>query len=546
VIAVTPEYASSRAEQAVPADDGYRRATHLLWYRAVVAALLLIISIYFYFQPLPFLQRTVLLSVAVAFVLFVPLQWLMLRSSLALPVQLGIYFLADLLLVSGLVFSTGGVASPFAFVYGLIIVAAGTQATALLILSTSIAACGSYLFTVYLHFWLLARQAPLPVDTLAILLQTSAFLLVGGVIAAIARRQEMLQESRKQAIRQHANLQELHGQMIDTMQEGMLVLDQKLVIRESNLAAQQMLAGDHRLQGKLLTEFIMLPARLKRYFLRPRQFSCKCEYEKDGQTCMLTAVPMRHGNDLSVWLLSIVDVTELRKLEHELAAQDKLAALGRMTAILAHEIRNPLQTIGQAVELIPRGGEPQEQEMCSIVLQEVQRLDRLLSDMLDYTQPLRPSPRDSNISDLMEHAIRQVDIQGVMGIRWHSDFPALRLDADHFRLLLDNLLRNAVRASPRPGSVSLGLLSDGMQGWRLEVTDKGSGVPANIQPHLFEPFVSGQPEGCGLGLATVWQVCQSNNWRIEFSSSGKGTRFVVTAQAVPGVESKQPQNLAEA
>ncbi len=545
-VAAIPARTDTMTVQSHPIGDMHRRATHLLWYRTLIAVLLLGIAAYFYFQPLPPLQRLVMLAVALAFVLFAGLQWLLLRTALPMSLQLGFHFLTDLLLASGLVFATGGSESPFAFVYALIIVAAGTQATALLVLSISVAACAFYLCAVYAYLWLLAENVS-PQETLSILLQVSALLLVGGVMAAAAARQERLQQDRRHAIRQHAHLEELHGQMINTMQEGVLVLGQGLVVEESNLAADLMMTGgEGSLQGRRLPELMELPAKLKQHFAKPRQFNCACEYRQGDQTYMLNVVCLRRGEDVSSWLLSIVDISELRRLEQGLAAQDKLASLGRVAAMLAHEIRNPLQTIGQAIELMPAGNKPHEQEMRSIVLEETQRLNRLLSDMLDYTRPLKPNPQPYEMAGLIKGAVRQVEMQGNYGIRWQSDCPLLRLDADHFRLLLDNLLRNAVRASPAPASVDLKLQPDGKQAWRLEITDAGGGIPEDIQQHPFEPFVTSKSGGWGLGLATVWQVCQVNGWRIEFDSNSQGTCFVVRGRNEEAPASGYGQDVAEA
>jgi len=544
-VAAIPEHTDTMTVPSHPVGDVHRRATQLLWYRTMIAVLLLGIAAYYYFQPLPPLQRSVMLAVALAFVLFSGLQWLLLRTALPMALQLGFHFLTDLLLASGLVFATGGSESPFAFVYALIIVAAGTQATALLVLSISVAACAFYLCAAYAYLWLLAASIP-PPDTPGILLQVSALLLVGGVMAAAAARQDRLQQDRRHAIRRHARLEELHGQVINTMQEGVLVLNHDLVVEEINLAADLMITGGGgSLQGRRLPELMDFPAKLKRHFAEPRQFSCICEYRRGGQTYMLNAVSLHRGEDVPSWLLSIVDISELRRLEQDLATQDKLASLGRVAAMLAHEIRNPLQTIGQAMELMPDGNKPHEQEMRSIVLEETQRLNRLLSDMLDYTRPLKPNPQPCEMAGIIGGAVRQVEMQGDYGIHWQSNCPLLLLDADHFRLLLDNLLRNAVRASPAPASVDLKLQPDGKQAWRLEITDAGGGIPEDIRKNLFEPFVASKPGGWGLGLATVWQVCQVNGWRIEFESNAQGTRFVVRGRNEEAPASDCWQDVAE-
>jgi len=202
--------------------------------------------------------------------------------------------------------------------------------------------------------------------------------------------------------------------------------------------------------------------------------------------------------------------------------------------MLAHELRNPLQTIGQAVELLT-AQKKQNENLKGIIGDEIRRLNRLVTDMLTYTTPLKPAPEQVRPSDLLETAVLQVDIDGRQGVHWQTDIKELALDPGHFRLVLDNLLRNALEASSEPGTVQVDLKrgSEHPERWLLTVSDRGSGVDEAVRQRLFEPFARGRPGGTGLGLATVWQVCRANGWTVDVDSGPDGTRFRVSGDIRP-------------
>ena len=159
--------------------------------------------------------------------------------------QLLIQFGLDLLLISVLVVITGGIQSPFVFLFGLLIVAAGTQSHVMVVLLTTIFACISYLVSIY-GFSIWHQIEITPAATLHILLQVSALFLVGGAMAAIARRHASLQQESHQVVRQHRRLKELHDQIVTSMQEGMLILDQALYIQDSNESARRLAVADRK------------------------------------------------------------------------------------------------------------------------------------------------------------------------------------------------------------------------------------------------------------------------------------------------------------
>ncbi|MCK5307692.1 MAG: HAMP domain-containing histidine kinase, partial [Zetaproteobacteria bacterium] len=212
-----------------------------------------------------------------------------------------------------------------------------------------------------------------------------------------------------------------------------------------------------------------------------------------------------------------------------LAEQDKLASMGKMIAMLAHEVRNPMQTIAQSVEIMKSVEQSQQEKIQRIVSEEVGRLNRLVSDLLDYVHPLSPVLTKISPSEVIGSSVAQVDFQGEHRISWVCGIDSLMLDPDHLRLVLDNLLRNALQASEQPGTIEVHMKDmDGV--WELSVSDQGGGVSEAIKGRLFEPFASGRSGGVGLGLATVWQVCQVNGWQVEVEPVTGGSRFIIRGE----------------
>ncbi|HKI59981.1 MAG TPA: ATP-binding protein [Mariprofundaceae bacterium] len=363
-------------------------------------------------------------------------------------------------------------------------------------------------------------------ETLHILLQTSALFLVGGVMAAIARRYASLQQESHQAVRQHRQLKELYAQVVSSMQEGIIILDEALHVQDSNQPAYQLLGIDGEPPWFQLSDIGNVPDALIDFLKRVDTSLFQCEWKTASGSCLTTVAPLQGDDPAARWLLTIVDITDVRTLERRLAEQDKLASMGRMVAMLAHEIRNPLQTIGQSVELMGSVREARQADIQRIVTEEIQRLNRLVSDMLDYVQPLTPTSVEVTCSDLIGSSVVQVDMQGTLEISWSSDIDSLMIDPDHFRLMLDNLLRNAVEASPQPKTVKIRLQGNNND-WQLTISDQGGGISEEMKGHLFEPFSTGRESGVGLGLATVWQVCQVNGWKVEVEDIPGGSCFMV-------------------
>ncbi|MDX8407422.1 MAG: HAMP domain-containing sensor histidine kinase [Mariprofundaceae bacterium] len=446
-------------------------------------------------------------------------------------------FASDVLGASLLVYATDGLASPFSFLLGLIVLASGTRGRVMMPVLVSLLACTGYLAAVYTH----AAQQVLPLDAAAalhVLLQVSAILLVGGVMAFIARRHAGLRSAGDLALRQHRKLKGLHSRVMSAMSEGVIVLDGRLQPYEMNAAARYLLSSGQVSDALLVAQLLVDIPDLRQWFGEDRRQDFHAELRRGEHNLLLTAKAMDSSGGLPddpSWLLTLVDISDMRRLEAKLIEQEKMAALGQMSAMLAHEIRNPIQTMAQGLELMKLDVE-HRQTVQDILRDEMLRLNRLVNMMLDYSKPLEVSPESVEMAAVMEAAVQQADLEN-RSVHWHCEVDELWLDPDHFRLVLDNLLSNALkkRAPDSPVDVSL---SAAASGWLLRVCNRG-GLPGEVRGRLFQPYVSGSASGIGLGLSTVKQVCEVNGWTVDVDEDDDQVCFVVMGGARDAVEKER-------
>lgn len=430
---------------------------------------------------------------------------------------------ADLMLIGLMIYNTSGIISPLIFLLGVVIVIAGTQARVLVVLITAVLASVTYLSVIHLyanhHGQLITGE-----QSLLILLQVSLFFLTGGIMALIARRHANLQQEQQHTTIQNYRLQELHSQLMNAMQEGILILDQNLSIQDFNPSAAKIIGIPNSKHTKYnLYDFLTVPPEILSFMNNNNLDTIQTEASHQQQTLLITLTRLLEGKE--TWLMTIVNITETRKLERKLAEQDKLASIGQMAAMLAHEIRNPMQTISQAVELM--GLQSPNSQLEHIITQEISRLNRLVSDMLDYASPLHPHVQNVEIKALIQTSITGTDLTNQYRIQSQVPNSIIQLDPDHFRLVLDNLLRNAIFFSPTPESVNIIFIGH-TDNWTLRIRDHGEGLGKEMRKTLFEPFQTGRKQGTGLGLATAWQACQVNQWSILIDEHiQNGTCFII-------------------
>ena len=246
---------------------------------------------------------------------------------------------------------------------------------------------------------------------------------------------------------------------------------------------------------------------------------------------------------------SELDLKEYKtRMEAELKRADRLAAVGELSARMAHEIRNPLAAISGSVQLIAENHNLQgeERQLLEIVMRESDRLNSLLTDFLAYARPLPPRkvevPFCHIIDDLRLLMLSDQRFQRITIRREFDDMMKVWVDRDQFTQLLWNLFVNAADAMPQGGDITIALLPftgggeiDGA--CRITISDTGKGMSPQELAAIFEPFFSTKQEGTGLGLATVYRIVQGHGGRIRVESSpGEGTRFFIRLPGITGEE----------
>jgi two-component system sensor histidine kinase HydH len=240
-------------------------------------------------------------------------------------------------------------------------------------------------------------------------------------------------------------------------------------------------------------------------------------------------------------VLLLRDLTEVQALRREIARNQRLASVGRLAAGVAHEIRNPLSSIkGFATYFKDRYREvPEDQATAEIMVREVDRLNRVISQLLEFARPVRLRSEELRLDDFLKDSLKLIEKQaGEQRVEVRCEYRAaekrVRLDPDRLRQVLLNLYLNALESMKDGGRLQVAAeASEEHRGVAIEVRDTGCGIPADQQANIFDPYYTTKTTGTGLGLAIVHNIVEAMAGQIRVESRpGKGTRFLVT---LPGV-----------
>jgi two-component system, NtrC family, sensor histidine kinase HydH len=275
--------------------------------------------------------------------------------------------------------------------------------------------------------------------------------------------------------------------------------------------------------------------------------------------CWDERVPEAFASDEIAALLGVADrcalVIENSKLYQQMKERDRLATLGEMSAGLAHEIRNPLAAIKGAIQYLdPRKLPEEDRQFLDIMIEEVNRLNAVVTEFLDYSRPLRPSMAPTDVNDVLTRTFRllagQVPAGVVPALQLAEDLPRVQADAEQLKQVFLNLALNAFQAMPRGGKLTVSTYAarDDLAFWRdsgrrpdvveIRFRDTGPGIPDDARESIFVPFYTTKEKGTGLGLAICQRIVKAHQGSIAVRSNpGEGAEFLI---ALPGLREDRP------
>jgi two-component system sensor histidine kinase PilS (NtrC family) len=456
--------------------------------------------------------------------------------------QAALQVLTDLILVSLVIHETGGWDSSLNFLYPLVIIVAAVllpRVWAQLVAALSFILYGTVLELNYYevvpsycvtHPSFKALQAIIFVNLFAFL----AVAYLAGLLTAKLRQVRVQLKDTSGALE---SLQVLHENIIHSISSGLITtgLDGRITL--VNAAAQRLLERTPaELLGSRVDELFLdrLPSIESKNAYGEVRFDAPTKFRKTVRVRVAALTVPERGDLGCVYVLD--DLTEVRRLEREVRMQDRLAAVGRLAAAIAHEIRNPLTSIAGSVSMLSGVPEMNEEHrrLLDIVTRESQRLNSIITDFLNYSRTKQYHFEKVDLIQLVEDTLTLMDHRMVAektGITIERRFAVRQAlvfaDGDKIKQVFWNFCENAVRAMKGGGALTVTLESLG-DDWQVGFTDTGAGMSPQQIEKIFEPFQSNFEGGTGLGLAIVYQVVQAHEGKVwARSKQGQGTTFVL-------------------
>lgn len=452
----------------------------------------------------------------------------------------------DLVIVTGVVYATGAQDSYFISLYLLAILMASvlfSRRGVFLVAGVSFVLLGS-MIELMVHGVVPRTSSSLPGGwALESWLASNlfAFLAVaylGSLLSQTLRKKGVELDAKNEELK---DLQAFNQDIIESMRGGLLTTDlQGRILLLNRSGADIMGQGLGLRRGELVQDVFpgFWPVELDQNG-NPSATRKEIEFvAPDGAMHFvgLSISPLRTGqNETSGFVYNFQDLTELKRLEREVVTKERMAALGRLSAAIAHEIRQPLTAMTGALKelarLAPLGDD--DKKLVHIVSKESQRLNQIITDFLDYSREKTYTFSDVDVIALVEDTLLLLERDSAVRGNYRIDRRFIgkniraRADRDALKQVIWNLCNNALRAMPNGGVLSVGL--DAEEAWvRLSIRDTGIGMePAQVQ-RLFEPFQSGFTGGTGLGLAIVYRILQAHHGRIRVEpGKDSGAEFVV-------------------
>jgi len=371
-------------------------------------------------------------------------------------------------------------------------------------------------------------NTPLRRQLLQVLILSAVILLVGigGSLAFMTLKGLKGSQQRLGTMRAFTDI------LISSLPVGLIATDSSGTIQVCNEAAAEMLGGARKaILGKL--PLAGLPQGLAQMFSgnspevavqRQREVVLENGVGISRIVQLASVVVQDEEHDFAGEVLLIRDLTEVKLLEKQLQRSERLAALGKMAAGVAHELRNPLSSIkGLAVLLKSHFTEPgREAETADVLVKEVERLNRSIGELLDYAKPGQLNRAPTSIEEILRKTLSlvQTDAEAygiTVELSLEDNLPELTIDSDKLKQVFLNLLLNAIQAMPNGGTLSVGLTKD-ERNMNIIIRDTGMGILPKNLPRVFDPYYTTKNDGTGLGLAMSAKIVEEHDGWLKIAS----------------------------
>lgn len=329
--------------------------------------------------------------------------------------------------------------------------------------------------------------------------------------------------------------------LVEHMPIGLVALDNGGLIISFNQTAESILrlpvrkvigGKGHKILPRPFQEIIMALAGKKGII--EKEIDCPLV---EGKTIPLEVIATTLAEENGAFLGSVIlfrDLTEVRHLKKEIARSQRLASLGNLAAGVAHEIRNPLSSIkGFATYFKERYRDnPLDGETADMMVQEVERLNRVITQLLDFARPLTVEKKPTPLPPLIRQTLKMIEGQaGAKHIAIQADLtdiPEIMIDADKIKQVLFNLFLNALEMMPEGGILQVKVTPVEGNAVNITISDSGPGIDRKHLAHIFDPYFTTQPSGTGLGLSIVHKIVEAHDGEIRAESTpGEGATFSI-------------------
>ena len=381
---------------------------------------------------------------------------------------------------------------------------------------------------------------------------TAVILLLIGITGVISL---LVAQGYRQARVSLSRVKAFSDNIVENIPMALIATDDQGVITSFNQGAETILhVQSQEMKGKSGVQVLPPPLVDFLHELTPDTPTREGEITitRENKTTIpldMVATTLLENDTFAGHVLLFRDLTEVKRLKKEVDRSQRMASLGRLAAGVAHEIRNPLSSIkGFATYFKERYHDiPDDQKMADIMIQEVERLNRVIGQLLDFARPMKLDRKPTSLWQLVNYSVKMIETKARnQGVIVSYELPdnevMIDVDADRINQVLLNLYLNALESMEGGGKLSIRAGLDGTENFVCTVADTGAGIDSGNIAKIFDPYFTTKSSGTGLGLAIVHQIIDCHDGVIHVESTpGKGTTVVFTLPDLTKKRSEERQ-----